>query len=59
MLEKIRNYFSYILKKGSEFKCNSCGFEIIPLMAYYQNDITGEVLCKDCFDIKILKEEIK
>jgi formylmethanofuran dehydrogenase subunit E len=58
MLNKIRNYFQYFLRKDGNFKCNDCGFEILPLMAYYQNDNTGEVLCRDCFDKKVLNGEI-
>jgi hypothetical protein len=58
MLNKIRSYFSYILKRGNQFKCSNCKFEILPLTAYYQNDNTGEVLCRDCFDKKVLNGEI-
>ena len=59
MLNRVRSYFSYILKKGGRFKCASCEFEILSLMAYYENDNTGEILCRDCFNKKVSRGEIK
>jgi hypothetical protein len=28
-------------------------------MAYYENDNTGEILCRDCFNKKVSRGEIK
>lgn len=42
-------------KNRDNFTCVECGFEVPVYGDYMKNEITGEILCRRCFD-KLLEE---